>query len=53
MMEWICLEVIPVHVKKVFASFNQGKSCLIHGIAFCNEMTSSAVSQYLREGYQE
>lgn len=53
MMEQVCLEVIPVHVKKVFASFNWGKSCLVIGIAFCNEITIFAVSLYLREDYQE
>lgn len=39
---------ILLGVKKVFGSFSQGKLCLIHGIAFCNEMRSSAVSQCLK-----
>lgn len=52
-MEWGFSEVASVDAKKVFASFSQGKSCLIHGIAFCNEMSSSAISSTLRVGYQE
>jgi len=51
-LKQVCLEVISVYLKKVFASFDQDKSCLRNMIAFCNEMMSSAVSQYLREDYQ-
>lgn len=47
-MEWGFSELASVDVKKAFACFSQGKSCLIHGIAFCNGMSSSAISQYLK-----